>query len=172
MNIKEAAESWIQSFNAIPQAMIAKLMQNDPDEWQEVTIPLVGDVVHAYDLCANGEIIKAYMEDDERIFDIELFDSHLICSLSTHAFEVMYDFPLPMCGTMWSFNDSADNWWLVEGDGIDVMSDCGFRIFVHDEFGYFFGIDGIGYDYYEAHWIPLYNARGLIWHDNTDLKSC
>ena len=172
MNIKEAAESWIQSFNAIPQAMIAKLMQNDPDEWQEVTIPLVGDVVHAYDLCANGEIIKAYMEDDERIFDIELFDSHLICSLSTHAFEVMYDFPLPMCGTMWSFNDSADNWWLADGDGIDVMSNCGFRIFEHDEFGYFFGIDGIGYDYYEAHWIPLYNARGLIWHDNTDLKSC
>ena len=167
MNIKEAAESWIQSFNAIPQAMIAKLIQNDPDEWQEVTIPLVGDVVHAYDLCANGEIIKAYMEDDERIFDIELFDSKLICSLPAHAFEVMYDFPLPMCGTMWSFSDSADNWWLEEGNGVEVMTNCGFRIFKHDEFGFFFGIDGIGYDYYEAHWIPLYKARGLLWHDNT-----
>ena len=172
MNIKEAAESWVDSFNAIQQGMIARLMQHDPDEWLEVTIPLVGDVIHVYDLCANGEIVKSYIQDNDRIYDIELFDSKLICSLPRHAFEVMYDFPLPMCGTIWSFNDSADNWWLEEGDGIDVMSDCGFRIFEHDEFGYFFSIDGIGYDYYEAHWIPLYNARGLLWHDNTDLKSC
>ena len=166
MTVKEAAESWVQSFNAIPQSMIAKLMHNDPDEWLEVSSPLVGDVVHVYDLCANGEIIKSYIQDDDRIYDIELFDSKLICSLPHHAFEVMYDFPLPMCGTMWSFNDSADNWWLEDGDGIVVMSNCGFRIFEHDEFGFFFGIDGIGYDYYEAHWIPLYNARGLLWHDN------
>ena len=33
------------------------------------------------------------------------------------------------------------------------------------EFGYFFGIDGAGYDFYECHWIPLYKARGLQWHD-------
>lgn len=35
------------------------------------------------------------------------------------------------------------------------MSQCGFRIFRSEEFGYFFGIDGAGYDFYEAHWIPL-----------------
>lgn len=27
------------------------------------------------------------------------------------------------------------------------------------------GIDGAGYDFYEAHWIPLYEARGLHWHE-------
>ena len=169
MNIKEAAESWIDSFNAIKQDMIARLIQHDPDEWQEVTRPLIGDVVHVYDLCSNGEIVKSYIQDVEYTYDIELFDSKLICSLPRNSFEVMYDFPLPMCGTMWSFSDSADNWWLEEGDGIDIMSNCGFRIFEHDEFGYFFGIDGIGYDFYEAHWIPLYLARGLQWHDNTKL---
>ena len=167
MTIKEAAESWVDSFNAIQQGMIARLMQCDPDEWLEITRPLVGDCVHIYDLCANGEIIKSYIKDDEHIYDIELFDSKLICSLSNRAFEVMYDFHLPMCGTMWSFNDSADNWWLEEDNGIDIISQCGFRIFEHDEFGYFFGIDGIGYDFYEGHWIPLYKARGLQWHDNT-----
>ena len=31
-------------------------------------------------------------------------------------------------------------------------------------FGYFFGIDGAGYSFYEEHWIPLYKARGLQWH--------
>ena len=26
-------------------------------------------------------------------------------------------------------------------------------------------IDGAGYDFYESHWIPLYKARGLQWHE-------
>lgn len=72
---------------------------------------------------------------------------------------------LPMWGTMWSFGDSADDWWLEEDDGIEIMSECGFRIYESDEFGYFFGIDGAGYSFYDAHWIPLYKARGLQWHD-------
>lgn len=46
-----------------------------------------------------------------------------------------------------------------------AMSQCGFRIFKSFEFGYFFGIDGAGYDFYESHWLPLYEARGLMWHD-------
>lgn len=79
---------------------------------------------------------------------------------------------LPMWGTMWSFGDSLDNYWLEEKNGIKLMSKCGFRIFKSEEFGYFFGIDGAGYDFYEAHWIPLYNKRGLKWHDpETDNKA-
>ncbi len=72
---------------------------------------------------------------------------------------------LPIWGTMWSFGESLDNDWLEEKDGITQMSKCGFRIFKSEEFGYFFGIDGAGYDFYEAHWIPLYDERGLKWHD-------
>ena len=67
-----------------------------------------------------------------------------------------------MWGTMWQFSDSCDNWWLE--NHLNEMADCGFRIYESDEFGYFFGIDGAGYDFYEAHWIPLYNKRGLQWH--------
>lgn len=33
------------------------------------------------------------------------------------------------------------------------------------------GIDGAGYNFYEAHWLPLYNARGLQWHDTETEKS-
>ena len=61
--------------------------------------------------------------------------------------------------------DSADDYWMEELDGIKVMSDCGFRIYESDDWGYFFGIDGCGYDFYEAHWIPAYRKRGLQWHD-------
>lgn len=71
---------------------------------------------------------------------------------------------------MWSYGDSVDDWWLEECDGIQAMSECGFRIYEHEEFGYFFGIDGMGYDFYEAHWLPLYNKRGLQWHDESAEK--
>lgn len=73
---------------------------------------------------------------------------------------------LPMWGTMWSFSEMLDNWWLEECGGLQKMADCGFRIYEQEDYGYIFGIDGAGYDFYEAHWIPLYEARGLKWHDD------
>lgn len=75
---------------------------------------------------------------------------------------------LPAWGTMWQFNDWCDSYWLEEKGGLQVLSDCGFRIFKSDEFGHFFGIDGAGYDFYEEHWIPLYKARGLHWHNEEE----
>ena len=72
---------------------------------------------------------------------------------------------LPMWGTMWSFEDKADDYWLEEKGGLKMMSQCGFRIYRSEEFGYFFGIDGAGYDFYGLHWTPLYEARGMRWHD-------
>ena len=79
--------------------------------------------------------------------------------------ESEYYEPLPMWGTMWQFDDSCDGFWLEEKGGIKILAECGFRVFESDEFGYFFGIDGAGYDFYEEHWIPLYKARGLRWHE-------
>ena len=80
-------------------------------------------------------------------------------------FDVERDDVLPMWGTMWSFGDNVDDWWLEKNGGLQAMSNCGFRIYESEEFGYFFGIDGAGYDFYESHWEPLYKARGLQWHD-------
>ena len=71
---------------------------------------------------------------------------------------------LPMWGTMWSFGDSADDYWLEEEDGLELMAECGFRIYEQEDFGYLFGIDGAGYSFMDEHWIPLYKARGLQWH--------
>ena len=79
-----------------------------------------------------------------------------------------------MWGTMWAFGDQIDNDWLnpiysdLVGDGLQLMADCGFRIYEQEDYGYVFGIDGAGYDFYEAHWIPLYKARGLKWHKEAE----
>jgi hypothetical protein len=69
-----------------------------------------------------------------------------------------------MWGTLWSFGNLLDEEWLDDKKNLQAMSDCGFRIYEREDYGYIFGIDGMGYDFYETHWVPLYKARGLKWH--------
>lgn len=69
----------------------------------------------------------------------------------------------PMWGTMWSFGCSLDDDWLEYEGGLEIMSKIGFRIYKHEEFGYFFGVDSTG-DFYRNYWTPLYLARGWTWH--------
>lgn len=164
MTINDAAHEWVREFNAFPYGMIEKLMHHDPDEWYEVTKLSVGDRVYVYNDGDYGEITK-YSTKTEK-FTVEL-DNGKIVKVTENDMEKEEYGGLPMWGTLWQFGDSADDWWLEDGDGIQIMSDCGFRIYENEEFGYFFGIDGAGYDFYEAHWIPLYKARGLQWHDET-----
>lgn len=71
---------------------------------------------------------------------------------------------LPVWRTMWSFSDECDNHWLKYSDGIKIMERLGFKVYEQEDFGYIFGIDGFGYDFYKRHWIPLYRERGLQWH--------
>lgn len=156
----DAAHEWVREFNAIDSGIIAKLMSIDIDDWQEVTTPRVCDRVYCFDSETYGEVVDI----DNNDYTINLDDGTEI-TLSISDFEVeRYDL-LPMWGTMWSFGNGLDDEWLSDYDGIKLMSECGFRIFYSGEFGYFFGIDGAGYDFYEAHWIPLYEARGLHWHE-------
>lgn len=169
----DAAHEWVREFNAIQQGIIERLMSDHPEEWMEVTEPSAGDRVYVYEApeSADGNHygnIRSYNAETE-LYCVELDDDTLV-SVEASDFEVERDGQLPMWGTMWSFGDSADDWWLEEGDGIQAMSDCGFRIYEHEEFGYFFGIDGAGYDFYTAHWLPLYNKRGLQWHDESAEK--
>lgn len=169
MTVLDAAHEWVGEMDAIQQGMIQKLMDTDPGDWSEVTKPSIGDRVYVFDFPDgyggnehDGEVVD-FLED-KQLYEIALDDGSKI-EIDESAFDVERDSCLPMWGTMWSFGDSADDWWLEKDDGIAIMSRCGFRIYVSEEFGYFFGIDGAGYDFYEAHWCPLYLARGLQWHN-------
>lgn len=169
MTIREAAEMWVREFNAIPQDMIDKLMGLEPDNWHEVTKPTAGRRVYVFrhpegcDSQENFGEIVGYNEDEDT-YTVELDDGAMI-EVEDGDFEVETDSSLPMWGTMWSFGDSCDDHWLEDKGGIRIMSDCGFRVYESDDYGYFFGIDGAGYSFYEEHWEPLYRARGLQWHD-------
>ena len=131
MTILKATRYWVRGFNAFPQPMISMLIAYSPESWQEITLPTVGDSVFVYETSQCGEIISR----NDFSYIVSLFDGNTV-TLTSDEFEVCYDYPLPIWGTMWSF----------------------------DDFGYLFGIDGTGYDFYEEHWIPLYLARGLQWH--------
>ena len=78
--------------------------------------------------------------------------------------EQAYSDFLPMSNAMYSFDDYADIRWLDTEQGLIAMAECGFRIYESENYGRFFGIDGAGYDFMDAHWIPLYKVRGLHWH--------
>lgn len=163
MTIKEAAHEWVREMNAIPTSVVEKLMSIGGDDIHEVTEPAVGDRVYCYQpLSEHCGVIEDIYEDGR--YHIQL-DNDSWTDAERDDFEVERDDGLPMWGTMWTFGDSADDWWLEEGDGIKLMSECGFRVYESEDFGFIFGIDGAGYDFYESHWIPLYKARGLRWHD-------
>lgn len=165
MTIKEATEKWVDGFNAIPQAVIEKLIAyNGLDEVREITPPTIGDRVYVYTLSDDGEITN--YDEESGLYTVEL-DTGKVVEVEEGDFEVGRDGGLPMWGTMWSFGESIDDWWVERG-GLKAMANCGFRVYEQEDFGYIFGIDGAGYDFYESHWIPLYKARGLRWHDEEE----
>ena len=159
ITLMEATQHWVYGFNVIPTVMIARLMKHNPDEWTEVTLPVIGDTVYVYDEDTNGTI-TAQVDDSYQI----ILENGINITATVDDFTLVQNDILPCWGTMWSFGESVDVYWLANGAGLMALSECGFRVFYHEDFGYFFGIDGAGYDFYTEHWIPLYKARGLHWH--------
>ena len=160
--IREAAEAWVDSFNAIPSSVIEKLYAAADDDLWEITPPAVCDRVYDYISNAYGEIIDR-ADDDYTI----LLDNGDTAVRAADDFSVERDSTFPMWGTMWAFGNAIDDEWLdgeYLGSHVQEMADCGFRIYESEDYGHVFGIDGAGYNFYEAHWIPLYKLRGLKWH--------
>lgn len=161
MTRREATEKWVGEFNAIPYGMIEALYKADSDSWQELTKPRIDDVVYHYPTGETGEIVDIDIMSEDCV--VRIGDENVLSGFDDITVE--HDSVLPMWGTLWSFGTKMDDYWLEEQNGLALMSECGFRIYEHEEFGYFFGIDGAGYDFYEQHWMPLYEARGLQWHE-------
>jgi hypothetical protein len=167
--VVDAAAEWVNGFNAVQHGMIEALMKAHLDDWNELTTPNYGDRVCVWDGENDGQygvIVEDRYDKEPDLHRIE-FDKKELgdAILAEDEFEVERDSLLPMWGWLWSFGNSADEYWLEELGGIRLMSECGFRIYEHEEWGYFFGIDGAGYSFMDEHWEPLYRARGLQWHD-------
>lgn len=165
VTINEAAHEWVREWNTFPVGMIEDLMRDRWEEWEEITEPAVGDRVVVNEEGhegEEGEIVSKDEGGDEAGYLVELDAGFLI---GTNEVSVIREDILPMWGWMWQFSNPFDVYWVEEGDGVRVLSDCGYRVIRSDSWGIFFGIDGAGYDFYGAHHEPLYLKRGLRWHD-------
>ena len=163
----EACRAWVQEFDSIPYSVVNKLQQINEDDFLEVTPPSRYDRVYIYTTNQYGEILNIEQGDNGKEYLVKIDGKDEKVLLDQDDFEITYDGYFPMWGTMWAFSDKIDNDWLsgeFGEDGLQKMADCGFRIYESEDYGYVFGIDGAGYDFYESHWLPLYDARGLHWH--------
>ncbi len=62
--------------------------------------------------------------------------------------------------------------WVIGGgpsyEEIQEFNECGISVYEDDDGGWYFGIDGCGYDFYDAHWIKLYRKYGICRHSTED----
>ena len=164
--IKEACQLWVErDMNQVPMSVVEKLqMQSDYTDITEITPPFRGDCISIfsgdYD-GEHGEIVR-HVDGDEYTVQLDSDEYPDPVNVSSDEFDVERDDVLPM----WAFEDRCDINWLE--DDLQAVADCGFRIYESEDYEYLIGIDGAGYDFYEAHWIPLYKARGLHWHKENE----
>ena len=175
MNIREACNKWVTSeMSAIPMSVVEKLYDcGHYNDITEITPPAIGDRVFVYDEDEYGTIVdyinEAYIVRLDNNFDEDGVKTDGVKTIIASTIDEINNLEVqryehfPMWGTMWAFESNWDNDWLEEN--IQTMANCGFRIYESEDYRYIFGIDGAGYDFYEEHWIPLYKAMGLHWHD-------
>lgn len=161
--IKDATYAWVKEMSRVPYSVAEKLLNANQDDLMEVTPPVPGNRVYVDYGYGYGEIQK--FEKQTGKYYVKMDDGETVV-VDDFDIEVQRDDRLPMWGTLWSFDDPCDQWWLE--NNMEKMAACGFRIYQSEDYDYIFGIDGAGYDFYESHWIPLYKARGLCWHENQE----
>ena len=164
--IKEACQLWVErDMNQVPMSVVEKLqMQSDYTDITEITPPAEYDHISIFSgdyAGEDGEIVRC-VGDDEYIVELDSSKYSDPVTVFEDEFEVQRDDGLPMWGTMWEFKNMCDEEWLE--NNLQAVANCGFRIYESEDYGYLIGIDGAGYDFYEAHFCPLYKARGLHWH--------
>jgi len=156
--IKDACKRWInRDFNAIPGSLIEKAYP----------VETLNDG-EGLELLAGGryECPDCGIDSDE-IFDEPTNRYRCECGWEG-TFEELnhvgaeYAYPAGW-GTLFNPSNSSDDDWLR--DNAQEVAKVGFLVYDCDETGILLGIDGGGYDFYEAHWTPLYKLRGLRWHD-------
>lgn len=156
-SLEEATREWVRGFNSIPQSLIKKAYTSkNIDNIREITPVSKGSSVYINGGDHNGESgdVIGIDKDTAKI----MLDNGNEILENIKYLEVQQNVFLPFWDTMWMFDDGLDNRWLEKDNGLQLLADCGFRIYEIEE-GKIFGIDGAGYDFYESHWLPLYKAR-------------
>jgi len=151
MNKREACERWVWgNFSMIPVTLLQKAYGED---WEAISVlaPTYEAVKQEW-LAEHGEEYK-----DEPEYWIEDVIQEA-CDEQAPLF--------PMWGYVFVPAYAFEASWFE--DYADDVARCGFTVYETDEIGVYLGIQGAGYDFRQAHWLPLYDLRGLRWHDEEE----
>lgn len=177
---EDAVSKWINEFNTVPRE-VSELLFEKENLYEVTPITKGSDVyVNSHEYIGNAEVVnsRGLDKDGNELVDEDGYglDNHFMVQsyngatdrnetyvVSEDDLEQEFDSSLPMWNNMWSFGEHLDNDWIDRG-GLEALANCGFRIYETEAYGYVFGIDGMGYSFKEAHFSPLYDARGLNWH--------
>lgn len=172
MTIREATELWVQrDLIQIPRTVAQKLMDiGEGADWRNITPLMEGDHVYSSKYDQRGEIVDIYYDDDieEYVYDVEL-DTEGLMGFREEDITRLNNSDLPMWGTLWAFKESYECNKCGDTNTLRKIAECGYSIYDSEDYGFVVGIDGCGYDFYEAHWMPLYNIMGFHWHDQEEV---
>lgn len=148
MTTRDATAAWVSTFSCVPYRTATRLQ----GAMREITPIRVGSRVVVSN-AGSGEV----QELADGVYTVEL-DSERIVSVPASEL-ILEDIVIPMNGYLYAFDTGVDREWLSTPTGLQAMADCGFHIYEQPDYRFLFGLEGVGYDYYQAHWIPLYLAR-------------
>lgn len=159
MNKQQAVEMWVGYLNNVPKDIIERLYLEGEGQLEEINQLHKGLHVRIGHLNLSGPVVE--LDKENKTVTVNVEGTEIKASIHDIVDERS---PLPSWETMWTFNNNFELKWVSEN--IDTLNQLGFRVYEDSEKGHvFIGIDGGGYDFFEKHWEPLYDAMGLNWHE-------
>lgn len=162
-NLQENTRKWIDTFRELPLDMFKQLVNSDGKSWVEVTPIATGDNVYSLDKKEFGTVDEITTNElGGTVYTVDV-DGYGTIETTEDKLEINYNrgyFPKGI--VVWSFTTFEDKMWLEEDkQALQIMAECGFRIYKHELWGYFFGFSHIldGGDRMELSWYPLYEMR-------------
>lgn len=156
---REQAEYYFdREFNTVPFELLKPRLDN-----YEAEILYPSDEVFLDDFKIENDIDDLKEEFNEKVengeYDNSEFDEFL---KDTDEFRSFKDDRLTDYYPMWNWVFGADRFY-IDSDYMDVdkLYKLGIGV-IDDPTGYYLFIAGAGYDFYEAHWTPLFKQLGWI----------
>lgn len=142
-----------KNFDSIPSILFLRLDQSDLYEDKGDILQLVSS---PYRMCFNClERVYTKLIDDEIKWYCSNEDCY--CSESTDNYHEYDDLSLAFPELDWPAGYST-LFWSQDDRVLEYTSRCGFFVYESPDFnGYLLAIDGVGYDFIDEHWTPLYD---------------
>lgn len=153
----EATQRWLRDFSEVPGSIFRKLVNTDLAilTYESSTLTLVASPQIECTVCGDREPRPSEHSGATVTRRCDTCHGDTYWRLGGPEL----DFP---CGweTLFSPNREVDREWILANKD-EISSRLDIYVFESDDYGVLLGIDGGGYDFNEAHWLPLYELWRL-----------